>query len=191
MFILVSGASGSGKSTIISRVLKHFEGKIALLPSSTSRAKREGEVEGESYFYLTREEFEAAIAREEFIEYQKVHANGNYYGVHRGRFEDYNKRFPLLIKDVDVLGVQSIVSQGFDVVTIYIDVPDNEALRERLRLRGDSAEEIDLRMARKEFEDGFKEKYDYIVENRDLEKATKKVISIVEKECKKRKIALK
>lgn len=186
MFILVSGASGSGKSTIIKEVLKHFGDKIALLPSSTSREKREGEVEGTSYYYLTQEEFEDAIKRGEFIEYQKVHANGNYYGVSKLRHDEYSKKYPMLIKDVDVLGVMEIKKQGYNPLSIYIDVKDNKTLEERLRKRGDSPEEIALRIARKEFEDTFRDKYDYVVVNHNLEKAIGEVIAIIEKEFSKK-----
>lgn len=188
MFVLVAGASGSGKSTIIKGVLTHFKDKIALLPSSTSRPMREGEVEGGSYFYLTKDEFIKAAQSDEFIEYKQVHANGHYYGVHKGRFEEYSKKYPILIKDVDVLGIKDIVEKGYDCVTVFIDIPDNEALKQRLKLRGDSDEEIALRLERKAFEDSFKDQYDYVVENVVLDNAVSDVIKIVDSEARKRNI---
>lgn len=188
MFVLIAGASGSGKSTIISEVINHFKGKIALLPSSTSRPIRPGEVEGGSYFYLTQDEFKKCADAGEFIEFKQVHANGYYYGVHKKRFEEYSKKYPMLIKDVDVLGIADIVKQGFDCVTIFIDIPDNEALKKRLELRGDSPEEIKLRLERKAFEDAFKGDYNYVVRNINLPEAVNDVIKIVKKEAKKRKI---
>lgn len=188
MFILVSGASGSGKSTIIKAVLNRFKGQIALLPSSTSRPKRKGEIEGESYYYLTEKEFEEAIKKGEFIEYQKVHSNGNYYGVSKIRYNEYIKNFPMLIKDVDVLGVMEIKKQGYDAVSIYIDIADNDKLRQRLKARGDTNDEIELRIARKKFEDSFKDKYDYVVENEKLNFAIEKVCDIINSEKKKRGI---
>ncbi|MBQ7579404.1 MAG: guanylate kinase [Clostridia bacterium] len=187
MFILVSGASGSGKSTIIKEILKHFDKNIALLPSSTSRKIRPGEIEGENYYYLTKEEFEDAIKNGEFIEYQKVFENGNYYGVSRNRYNDYSKKYPLLIKDVDVLGVENIKKEDdIDTLSIYIDVGDDEELRKRLINRGDDLKDIELRIKRKRFEDGYKNKYDYIVLNDDIEKAILKTKKIIEKEIEKR-----
>ena len=187
MFVLISGASGSGKSTIIDKVIEHFDGKMALLPSSTSRKKREGEVEGRNYYYLTEKEFEDAIGRGEFIEHQKVFENGHYYGVSRLRYKDYSKRFPLLIKDVDVLGVQNIKNEkDIDTLSIYIDAGSDEVVRERLKKRGDDPVDIEIRIKRKDFEDGFKDKYDYVVLNDDLNNAIIKTIEIVEKELTKR-----
>lgn len=188
MFILISGASGSGKSTIIKAVLNKFKGQIAILPSSTSRKKRKGEKEGESYYYLTQSQFEKAIKRGEFIEYQKVHSNGNYYGVSKIRYNDYIKKYPMLIKDVDVLGVMEIKKQGYDAVSIYIDIADNDTLRQRLKARGENNEEIELRIARKEFEDSFKDKYDFVVENENLDFAIEKVCDIISNEKTKRGI---
>ncbi len=187
MFVLVSGASGSGKSTIIKAVLKKFGKLIALLPSSTSRPKRPGEVEGGSYYYLTKKEFEDAIANGEFIEYQKVHSNGHYYGVHKKRYQEYSKKYPILIKDVDVLGVMEIVRLGYDCVTIYIDIKDDESLISRLRHRGDSEAEIEIRLERKAFEDSFRDKYDYVVSNDNLKKAINEVCEIIKKEYNERK----
>ncbi|MBQ7453337.1 MAG: guanylate kinase [Clostridia bacterium] len=187
MFILVSGASGSGKSSIIDAVLKKYDGQIAILPSSTTRPIRPGEVEGRNYYYLSHEEFQNKIDEGDFIEYQKVFENGNYYGVSRSRFEEFSKKYPMLIKDVDIYGVQAIKNDGgIDCVTIYIDVPDNEVVRQRLIARGDSLEDIEIRIARKNFEDSFKPKYDYVVENHNLAKAIKEICKIVDKELKKR-----
>jgi len=189
MFITVAGASGCGKTTIISAILERFADKIATLPSSTTRSMREGEIEGKFYFYLTKEEFEEAIARGEFIEYEKVHANGNYYGVSRLRYEQYIKNFPILIKDIDVKGVRSLKRAGIDVVSIYVDVPSAE-LRERLIKRGEKPEEIEIRLSRKEFEDSFKGEYDYVIENIVLEDAIEKTAKIICNEAKKRNIIL-
>jgi len=188
MFVLVSGASGSGKSTIINKVINHFGGKMALLPSSTSRKIRPGEKEGQNYYYLTEKEFEDAIKRGEFIEFQKVFENGHYYGVSRLRYNDYSKKYPLLIKDVDVLGVENIKKEkDIDAVSIYIDAGSDEVVRERLIKRGDDIKDIEIRIKRKDFEDKFKDKYDYVVLNDDIDKAVKETIKHIEKEVKRRK----
>ena len=188
MFVLISGASGSGKSTIINAVIDYFKGKMAILPSSTSRKIRPGEVEGQNYYYLTEKEFEDAIKNGEFIEFQKVFENGHYYGVSRHRYNDYSKRFPLLIKDVDVLGVESIKKEkDIDSISIYIDAGSDDVVRERLTKRGDDPVDIEIRIKRKDFEDGFKHKYDYVVLNDDVNKAIKQTIENIEKEIERRK----
>ena len=189
MFVCISGASGSGKSAIIDGVLQKFGDKIALLPSSTTRSIRPGEIPGKIYFYITVDEFKKAIENGEFIEYEQVHSNGNYYGVSRIRYDEYSKHYPILIKDVDVKGTQSIKRAGIDTLTIYIDVKTEE-LKKRLTVRGDSLNEIELRLARKEFEDSFKNKYDYIIENTNLNDAIEKTAKIIKSEAKKRKILL-
>lgn len=190
MFILISGPSGSGKTTIINEVIKFFDGKMALLPSSTTRPMRPGETEGQYYFYLTKEQFEKAIKEGEFIEYQKVFANGNYYGVSKIRFDEFSKKYPLLIKDVDVLGVTEIANKkDIDSVSIYLDVEKNELIS-RLKKRGDSPEEIKIRVERKEFEDSFKPKYNYVINNKKLQNSIAKVIKIVQKELKSRKVLI-
>ena len=183
MLVILSGVAGAGKDTIKKELIKRME-NVESLPSYTSRAIREGDVEGETYHFISREEFEKMIEKEEFYEYD-IHHN-QYYGTSRKLLNDKIKSGKIIVKDIDVNGTEHLIELlGNDtrVVTIFLRVPKEE-LRHRLENRVDkpSPQEIILRLNRFDYEESRINLYDYILKNNDLEKTVQIIMTIIENE---------
>ena len=174
---IVSAPSGSGKSTLVNELLKmvrHLDFSI----SYTTRPPRGSEQNGKEYFFVSREEFEAMIAADEFLEYADVF--GNYYGTARRFLLQAEARGNDLLLDVDVQGASQIKQNIPDAVSIFILPPDREKLEWRLRNRGLDSETVIRRRldtARREIENY--SKYDYILVNNLLEQSADELKDIV------------
>jgi len=163
---IISAPSGSGKSTLVSRLMTSVPGLMFSI-SYTTRAPRGAEVEGRSYHYISRAEFEAMIARGEFLEWADVY--GNYYGTHRSILEKAREQGKDLVLDIDVQGARQLEGQIPEAVTVFLLPPSRQALEERLRARGEDPEEVIERRLRKAAEEiGNYKAYDYVLINRDL-----------------------
>lgn len=177
--IIFSAPSGSGKSTIINYLMEqglnlHFS------ISATSRPPRGKEQNGVEYFFLTADEFRKKIADGEFLEYEEVYAD-RFYGTLKSQVDKQLAEGENVIFDVDVKGGCSIKKHyGDKAMSVFIQPPSIEELRKRLNGRGtDSAEVIEDRIARAEFELGFADKFDHVVVNDNLEKAEAEVLELV------------
>jgi len=174
---IVSAPSGSGKSTLVSelfKVVKNLDFSI----SYTTRPPRGSEQNGKEYFFVTKDQFEAMIKADEFLEYANVF--GNYYGTAKRFLREAEGRSNDLLLDIDVQGAQQIKQRLPEAVSIFILPPDRKTLERRLRNRGqDSEEEIERRLdgARREIENY--SKYDYILVNEKLERATDELKAVV------------
>jgi len=174
---IVSAPSGSGKSTLVSelfKVVKNLDFSI----SYTTRPPRGSEQNGKEYFFVTKDQFEAMIKADEFLEYANVF--GNYYGTAKRFLREAEARSNDLLLDIDVQGAQQIKQRLREAVSIFILPPDRKTLERRLRNRGqDSEEEIERRLdgARREIENY--SKYDYILVNEKLERATDELKAVV------------
>ena len=183
MLVILSGVAGAGKDTVKQEILKRMENVITL-PSYTSREIRNTDVEGKTYHFVTKEQFEEMIKNDEFYEYD-VHHN-NYYGTSRKLLNEKIKSGKIIIKDIDVNGtehLQDLLKTNTKVVTIFLRVPKDE-LERRLKERTDSPAEIRLRLSRFEYEESKINLYDYVLKNDDLEKTVKIVMTIIENEKK-------
>jgi guanylate kinase len=174
---IVSAPSGSGKSTLVNELFKVVKG-LDFSISYTTRPPRGSEQNGKEYFFVSKQEFEAMIAADEFLEYANVF--GNYYGT-ASRFlrEAETKRNDLLL-DIDVQGAQQIKKRLPEAVSIFILPPDRDTLEWRLRNRGLDSEAVILRRldtARREIENY--SKYDYILVNKQLERSTDELKAVV------------
>lgn len=183
MLVILSGVAGAGKDTIKKEIINRME-NVESLPSYTSRSKREGDIEGATYNFVTREQFEKMIENKEFYEYD-IHHN-EYYGTSRKLLNDKIKNGKIIIKDIDVNGTQNLIDLlGNDtkIVTIFLRVPKEE-LRRRLEERVDkpSEQEIILRLNRFDYEESKISLYDYVIKNNDLEKTVQIIMSIIENE---------
>ena len=182
---IISAPSGSGKSTLVNELFKmvdHLDFSI----SYTTRPPRGSEQNGKEYFFVTREEFEAMIAADEFLEHAIVF--GNYYGTARRFLREAENRSNDLLLDIDVQGASKIKEKIPQAVSIFVLPPDREKLEWRLRKRGLDSETVILRRldtARREIENY--SKYDYILVNNLLEQSADQLKDIVLAERLKKK----
>ena len=181
--LILSGVAGAGKDTIKREIMKRME-NVKTIPSYTTRPQRPGDVPGETYIFLSKEEFEEKIKNEEIYEYD-IHHN-HYYGTSKKILNETAKNF-IVIKDIDVNGTERLKDtlKDIKVVTIYLRVPKEE-LRHRLENRIDkpSEGEIILRLNRFDYEESKIGIYDYVLKNDNLEKSVDIIQTIIEHESK-------
>lgn len=180
--IIVSAPSGTGKSTIISWLMKeHPELSLAFSISCTSRAPRGTERNGVEYFFLTPEEFRRRIDNGEFLEYEEVY-EGRFYGTLKAQVERQLEAGQNVVFDVDVKGGVNIKNfYGDKALSLFIQPPSIHELRRRLEGRGtDAPEVIDQRIARAEFELTYAEKFDKVVVNDILEYAEADALAVIQ-----------
>lgn len=178
--IIFSAPSGTGKSTIINWLMQHEELRMAFSISCTSRPPRGTEQNGVEYFFLSPEEFRQRIANNEFLEYEEVYAD-RFYGTLKSQVEKQQNANQNVVFDVDVKGGCNIKKYyGDKALSIFIQPPSINVLRQRLTARGtDAPEVIEQRLARAEFELGFAPKFDRIVVNDNLEQTERETLAIV------------
>jgi guanylate kinase len=179
--IIFSAPSGTGKSTIISWLMReHKELNLAFSISCTSRAPRGTEQDGVEYFFLTPEEFRQRIEHNEFLEYEEVYQD-RFYGTLKSQVERQLEAGQNVVFDVDVKGGVNIKDYyGDEALSIFIQPPSIQELRRRLEHRAtDAPEVIDQRIARAEFELTFAEKFDKIVINDILDNAKADALALV------------
>ena len=169
-FITISAPSGSGKTTLC-KALQLVEPEIEWSISYTTREKRSIEENGVDYFFISDEEFEDLIIQGYFVEWQNVH--GFYYGTSVSNLENAIKNDKIMLIEMDVKGSMSIKKLFPDqTFSIFIMPPSISQLRERLRSRGtDSEIRINIRLKRFQEEMEFREKFDYVMINEDLDLA--------------------
>ena len=180
--IIFSAPSGTGKSTIISWLMKeHKELYLAFSISCTSRAPRGSEQDGVEYFFLSPEEFRARIEDDEFLEYEEVYTD-RFYGTLKSQVEKQLEAGQNVVFDVDVKGGVNIKKfYGDEALSIFIQPPSVRELRRRLERRAtDAPDVIDQRIARAEFELTFADKFDKVVVNDILEYAEADALAAVQ-----------
>jgi len=179
LFVL-SGASGVGKSTVLSRVMAARD-DLRFSVSATTRAPRPGEVDGKSYYFISKARFEEMIAGDEFLEYD-AHMD-NYYGTPEGQLDE-KLALGSVILDIEPNGAFNVRRKRPDAVLIFIAPPSIEELERRLRGRGDTPEEqIALRLARVQWEMDQSRQYDYTVVNDQVEACANTILNIIAKCC--------
>ncbi len=177
--LIFSAPSGSGKSTLINYLMQqglnlHFS------ISATSRPPRGTEQNGVEYFFLTPDEFRAHIAAGDFLEYQEVYEN-RFYGTLQQQVDNQLAEGQHVVCDVDVLGALNIKRHyGEQALSLFIQPPSIEALRQRLEQRGtDAPEVIEQRIARAAFELSYAPQFDKVIVNDQLETACCEVLQAV------------
>ena len=179
--IIFSAPSGSGKSTIINKLMSEYglQGRFSI--SATSRKPRGSEQDGVEYYFLTEEDFRRRISEGDFLEYEEVYP-GCFYGTLRSEVDRTLARGENVILDIDVQGGLNVKKiYGDRALTLFIQPPSIERLRERLERRGtDAPEVIERRLAKAETELSFAPKYDAVVVNDDLEVACRDAARVIE-----------
>ena len=180
--LIVSAPSGSGKSTIVQWLMKeHPELNLYFSISCTSRAPRGTEQNGVEYFFLKPEEFRAKIQNDEFLEYEEVYTD-RFYGTLKAQVERQREVGQNVVFDVDVKGGVNIKKYyGDEALSLFIQPPSIEELRKRLVGRAtDTAEAIEERLAKAEYELTFAPQFDRVIVNDDLETAKQNTLQLVQ-----------
>ena len=171
--IVFSGASGVGKSTVLKRVMEARQ-DLHFSVSATTREPRNGEVDGVSYFFVTRERFQEMIAAGELLEYDEHF--GNLYGTPVSQVSCGGK----VVLDVEPNGAFNARKANPDAKLIFITPPSMEELERRLRSRGDTTEEqIQKRLERARWEIAQSTRYDHIVVNDELDRCVQEILDII------------
>ena len=178
--IIFSAPSGSGKTTIVKRLMEMVEG-LEFSVSATSRPPRGVEQHGRDYYFLSAEEFDAKVAENAFVEWEEVYA-GTKYGTLRSELDRIWAKGNTILFDVDVKGGVRLKSIfGDQALSIFVMPPSVEELRNRLVGRAtDSPEKIEQRIAKAGEELGYADRFDRVVVNDDLELAVEQVRRAVE-----------
>ncbi len=176
--IIISGTTCAGKGTVIQELLKRNT-NLSLSISYTSRQKRDGEINGKDYYFISKEEFEEKIKNEEMLEYEIVHQD-HYYGTPKKEVRELLDTGKDVILEIDVKGAQHVKEMFPETILIFILAPSMEIVKERIKARGKENNEQII----KRFQTAYQEineipKYNYVVVNDVLEEAVKKVEAIL------------
>ncbi|MBQ6479127.1 MAG: guanylate kinase [Erysipelotrichaceae bacterium] len=178
LLIVFSGLSGVGKGTILKQLMPMEDLNLAYSVSMTTRAPREGEIEGVHYFFVTKKRFMEAIRNGELLEHARF--VGNDYGTPKDYVEKMREEGKNVILEIEIKGARQIMKKCPDALSIYIVPPSIEELERRLRERNSEDEETIMKRiskARKEMKDT--EFYEHVVCNDVLEKAVQEVREII------------
>lgn len=177
--IIFSAPSGAGKTTIVQYLLSIFP-EISFSISCTTRPKRENEVDGKDYYFLTEEQFQEKIKNNEFIEYEEVY-KGRYYGTLHSEIERLWNQGKHVIFDIDVRGGLNLKKQFKDrALAIFISPPSLKDLEERLKNRNtENLESLLTRIQKADEELSFAKDFDAVIINDNLEKAQNKAKTLV------------
>lgn len=178
ILIVVSGFSGSGKGTLMKKLLAEYPERYALSVSATTRAPREGEENGREYFFVSKDEFEKMIAKEELIEYAKYVEN--YYGTPRAYVEEQMASGKDVILEIEIQGALKVKKAFPDTLLLFVTPPDAEELRRRLIGRGtETMDVINSRMKRACEEAEEMDRYDYLIINDNLDECVENMHAII------------
>lgn len=172
-----SGPSGVGKGTVLESLMQSFD-QVEYSVSATTRAAREGEVDGRDYFFIKEDKFFKMVEGDKFIEWAQVHSN--YYGTPRKYVQDILEKGKDIILEIDIQGARQVNKTFPGAIFIFLSPPSLKELEKRLEQRGsedDKNKELRLSNAREEIKE--KLKYDYEIVNDRLDQAVEKLKSII------------
>lgn len=181
--IVVSGASGVGKSTVLKEVMSRLP-NLHFSVSATTRPQRPGETDGVNYYFVNHEQFHSMIEKQELLEYAEY--VGNFYGTPEAPINRALENGSDILLDIEIQGALNVKKRRPDTILIYMMAPSFAELERRLSGRGDTAPEIVAeRLAHAKWEFNYASKYDYLVINDQVENAVNEIISIISAEkCK-------
>lgn len=177
MLIVVSGPSGTGKGTVCTQLLREMP-ELSYSISATTRQPRAGEVDGKTYYFLSKEEFERRIDDGDFLEYANVY--GNYYGTPLGKLNERLKQGEDVLLEIDTQGALSVMRRVPEALFIFLLPPSIAELEKRIRGRGSETEEsLNRRLGAAKNEIAVGRGYRYVVVNDAVDKAVARIKSII------------
>ncbi len=185
LLIILSGPSGVGKGTIRRYIMEHFKIKISYSISMTTRPKREKEVEGVDYYFVSNEEFDRHIANNNFLEWEEF--VGNRYGTPKDKVEELRNQGKNVLLEIETNGAAEVMSKIADdrVLSIFLMPPNLHALESRIRRRKTESEEIiQARLTKGKSEMDKAGQYDYVVLNDDVARASQEIVDLIRKKSK-------
>lgn len=175
--LLISGPSGCGKSTICDKLIE--DPRVVYSVSATTRTPRPGEVHGEDYHFLSKEDFRTRIEAGDFIEHAEVH--GNMYGTLRAPMEAAIAEGKVYLVEIDVQGALQLKALDVPGIYVFVAPPSFEELRKRLVGRNtETPEALERRLAKAEDEYRERVKYDHVVVNDELDRAVEEIRALAE-----------
>jgi len=182
--LVLCGPSGAGKSTLLKQLMKEIPDRFGFSVSHTTRTPREGEVHGEAYFFVTREEMEGAVGRGEFIEHATF--AGNMYGTSTAAVRSVMEKGLICVLDIDIQGVQSLKKTDIHPNYVFIMPPSLDILKERLLGRGTETEDSlsrRLEAAKEDMEYGQSQgNFHIVILNDNLSSAYTELLTFVKKQ---------
>ncbi len=181
LLIVISGPSGVGKGTVRKALFERSGHNLVYSTSMTTRKPRVGEIDGQDYFFVSHNEFEKQIEKENLLEYASF--VGNYYGTPKDKVMEQLEAGNEVVLEIEVQGALQVKAKMSDAVFIFIAPPSWKSLEDRLTNRGtESKEVINERLTKARNEIMFASSYDYIVINDEVENAVDKIIAIIRSE---------
>ncbi|MDA3937528.1 MAG: guanylate kinase [Actinomycetota bacterium] len=175
---IISGPSGTGKGTLVQELLSRVP-DIWVSVSATTRPPRPGEIEGVHYFFKSVSEFDELIENDGLLEWAEVH--GNRYGTPIAAVRDMMDKGAQVILEIDPQGAMQVLARIPESRLVFIKPPSFEELRRRLEGRGsETPEQIELRLRTAEIEMKFEGKYDVVVNNDDVHRATNEIVAFID-----------
>ena len=178
--IIIAAPSGSGKTSVVRHLLKALPDQLAFSISAATRSPRNYEKNGVDYYFVPVEDFQNKIQEDEFVEWEMVY-EGKYYGTLKSEIHRIWKEEKVPLLDIDVKGAVHVQQQHPErSLSIFIEPPSVDELKKRLNNRGtETPESLDTRLNKATYELSFKDHFDKVIVNSDLEKACKEATDIV------------
>ncbi len=175
--IVISGPSGVGKSTVLKHVMEQCP-NLRFSVSATTRPIRPNETDGVNYYFVSKEQFQDMIAKQELVEYTEY--VGNYYGTPEKQLNKMLEDGYDILLDIEVQGAMNVKARREDAVLIFISAPSMSVIEQRLTSRGDTPEDlIKGRLERARWEYTMAPNYDYLVINEEVDRAVSEIVSIL------------
>ncbi|HWC71565.1 MAG TPA: guanylate kinase [Actinomycetota bacterium] len=180
ILFVVAGPSGVGKGTVVHEVRRRITDDLVLSVSATTRPARPGEIDGDDYYFVADEGFDRMVRDGEMLEWAEVF-HGHRYGTPAGPVEMHRVAGRDVVLEIDVEGARQVRERVPDAVTILLEPPSLDELERRLRSRGTESEtDIGERLAKAEWELAQRDRFDHVVVNDDVERASSQVAAIIE-----------